>query len=203
MLNKKFRIKSLYIFAIIFLFVNVVYGQKTWKQMSTQEKTSTSKRVADETYSEIEILIPLDRRAFIKRFGWLAIYDYNEYGVLASVKLAQGGLECGFGNILDRGLKVNNYFSIKCRGNNHKSHKCLLLNDAGEISHFMHYNNAFDSFRGHTNHIQKYYSSLINQQNYKRWTSVLSKKYAVDKEYERKLNFLIKKYELTKYDVKI
>ncbi len=190
-------------FLILFCVTNTLYSQKPWQLMSLQEKTTNAKVLADKIYANIEESLPEDRRAYIKRFGWLAIYDYNEYGVFASVKLAQGGLECGFGNIMDRGLQGNNHFSIKCRGKNHKNHNCFILNDGGQNCHFIRYKNAFDSFRGHTIHLRTYYKSLFKETNYRSWTAVLGKKYAVDKKYAAKLNNIIKDYYLTQYDVKI
>lgn len=180
----------------------IVLGQK-WQSYTQPQKVTAAKEKSAEIYSKIQSNIPEHRRPFIQRFAWLAIYDYNEYGVLASIKLSQGGLECGFGLITDRGLKGNNYFSIKCREKRHINGKCFMLNDAGQLSYFVKYNNAFDSFRAHTMHLKKYYANLFQYTRYQDWTYILGKKYAVDKTYATKLNYLIRKYHLYEFDVKI
>jgi hypothetical protein len=103
------------LFIWFFIFCPImVFGQK-WQSYTNTQKVNVAKQVSAQIYANIEQHIPEYRRPFIQRFGWLAVYDYNEYGVLASVKIAQGGLECGWGLIVDRGLQGNNYFSIKCR----------------------------------------------------------------------------------------
>lgn len=194
--------KIFFLILVITQLTTTSFAQK-WNSLSISQKTALSKKTAEQVYNQIEHKIPEERRPFIKRFGWIAIFDYNEYNVLASVKLAQGGLECNFGTILNRGLVGNNYFSIKCRGKNHKNHNCFVLNDGGTLSHFVRYNNAFDSFRGHTIHLKKYYNSLFKYNSYKSWTAVLAKRYAVDKRYANKLNSLIEQYGLTNFDIKI
>lgn len=190
-------------FLILFIALTTASFAQKWNNLSVLQKTSLAKKTAESVYNQIKENIPEERRPFIKRFGWLAVFDYNEYNVLASVKLAQGGLECKFGTILNRGLVGNNYFSIKCRGKNHKDHNCFVLDDGGTLSHFVRYNNAFDSFRGHTIHLKQHYKSVFKYNNYKSWTAVLAKRYAVDKRYASKLNSLIEQYRLTKFDVKI
>jgi hypothetical protein len=85
------------LFIWFFIFCPImVFGQK-WQSYTNTQKVNVAKQVSAEIYANIEQRIPEYRRPFIQRFGWLAVYDYNEYGVLASVKIAQGGLECGWG----------------------------------------------------------------------------------------------------------
>lgn len=195
--------KKIFVLILLSTVATTSIAQK-WSNLSTTEKTVLAKTTAEQIYNKIESKIPEERRPFIKRFGWLAIFDYNQYGVLASVKLAQGGLECGFGTILDRGLQGNNYFSVKCREKgSHRSHGCFVLNDGGTNANFVRYNNAFDSFRGHTVHLQKYYKSLFKYSDYKSWTAILAKKYAQDSKYNTKLNSLIKNYGLNDFDIKL
>lgn len=177
-------------------------GQK-WKTYDAPTKIALAKIKAQEIYNQIEPKIQENRRPFIQRFAWLAVYDYNEYGVLASIKLAQGGLECGWGTILNRGLTGNNYFSIKCREKKHLDGNCFLLNDAGQLHHFVRYNNAFDSFRGHTFHLLRYYPQLFKKTSYKDWAYILGRKYAVDGDYASKLILIIKNLQLYRFDVKI
>lgn len=188
---------------ILFLIASSFSTKKSWHTLTVAEKTTICKSIATEVYNRIESQIPVNRRPFVKRFAWLAIYDYNEYGVLASVKLAQGGVECGFGTILDRGLQGNNYFSVKCREKNHSEDHCFVLVDGGEPAHFIKYANAFDSFRAHSIHLQRNYPELFQCKNYKEWTAKLTGKYAKDKTYGRKLNSIIESYGFTEFDVKI
>lgn len=199
------------IITLLFLFVSLNgYSQKYWNQvriwhsLEDQNKIELSQAFADRIYNEIKLKIPENRRPFFERFGWLAIYDYNEYGVLASIKLAQGGLESDFGMATDRGVKYNNYFSIKCR--QAKYHKgnyahCFPMDDAGEDSRFLKYDTAFDSFRGHTTHLKNYYPTLFKSHDYSKWADVLAQRYAVDVHYAVSLKRLIQNYCLSKYDI--
>jgi flagellum-specific peptidoglycan hydrolase FlgJ len=191
------------LFIWFFIFCPImVFGQK-WQSYTNTQKVNVAKQVSAQIYANIEQHIPEYRRPFIQRFGWLAVYDYNEYGVLASVKIAQGGLECGWGLILDRGLQGNNYFSIKCREKKHNQGNCFVLNDGGEPAHFVKYSTAFDSFRGHTMHLKTYYNSIFKYTRYQDWAYVLGKRYAIDKKYGGKLISIIKDHHLYEYDIKI
>src|SRR5690606_34846123 len=54
-------------------------------------------------------------RAYIERYKDIAIAEMNQYGIPASIKLAQALLESGNGNsYLAR--EANNHFGIKCGG---------------------------------------------------------------------------------------
>lgn len=191
------------ILVLILLFCPLLLLSQQWHSYNNSEKTLKAKEKGNEIFAKIEKYIPEHRRPFIQRFAWLAIYDYNEYGVLASIKLSQGGLECGWGLIVDRGLKGNNYFSIKCREKKHVNGKCFILDDGGEMARFVKYNNAFDSFRGHTLHLKEHYTQLFKYKKYQDWALVLGKKYAVDPEYGAKINYLIRTYRLYEFDVKL
>lgn len=195
----------LLVFCSLSLQSQVYWNQpRIWHLLEPQSKVNLSKAFADRIYNEIKDKIPEHRRPFFERFGWLAIYDYNEYGVLASIKMSQGALETGFGLVKDRGLRYNNYFSIKCRhARYHKGNTihCFQMNDAGEDSRFLKYDSAFDSFRGHTLHLKSYYPTLFKSHDYNKWADELAKRYAVDPHYATSLKRIIQVYNLNKYDI--
>lgn len=193
---------------IIFLTLPLFgFSQKVlqWEQLTLNQKVSTAKVIASDVYAEIEQKIKESHQPYIKRFAWLAVYDYNEYGVLASIKIAQGGTENGWGLIADRGLLVKNHFSIQCKlKGNHKKHGCLKLNDAGITSYFARYETDFDSWRAHTTLLLGgRYKNLFKDRDYEHWAAKLTGNYAISPNYGKTLIWVIRQYELYKFDVRI
>jgi flagellum-specific peptidoglycan hydrolase FlgJ len=206
-MSKK-RINMKQILLIISLTLpSIGFSQKVlcWNTLSLDQKVAIAKTSAESVYNGIEFKIKESHRAYIKRFAWLAVYDYNQYGVLASIKIAQGGTENGWGLILDRCLLVKNHFSIQCKlKGNHKKHGCLELNDAGVISHFAAYETDFDSWRAHTMLLlSPKYKNLFQDRDYEHWTNKLNGKYAASPNYGKALILVIRQYELYKFDVRI
>jgi len=124
------------------------------------------------------------------------------YGIPASVTLAQGLLESGFG----RGklaMKTNNHFGIKCHTGWKGDYDFHDDDEKGEC--FRKYNHPMYSYRDHSLFLanRSRYAFLFDfkSDDYKRWAKGLRQAgYATDKRYPQKLISLIEKYELYKYD---
>lgn len=139
---------------------------------------------------------------YIETFKEIAIQNMRDYGIPASITLAQGILESGSGRgELTR--KSNNHFGIKC----HKGwtgDRAYHDDDAkGEC--FRRYNHPMFSFSDHSLFLTQRgrYAFLfdLRKDDYKSWARGLRKAgYATDRKYPQKLISVIERYELYKYD---
>ena len=141
--------------------------------------------------------------AYIERYRDVAVEHQKEYGIPASITLAQGLLESGAGrSILAR--QANNHFGIKC-GRAWKG-KCYYYDDDAKDECFRKYKNAAESFSDHAFFLQqKRYAPLFKLKitDYKGWAKGLKKcGYATDPKYADKLISIIERYELDKFDSK-
>ena len=139
---------------------------------------------------------------YIATFADVAQFEMKAYGIPASITLAQGILESGFG----RGeltLKTNNHFGIKCHNGwegQYEHH-----DDDARDECFRKYNHPMYSFRDHSIFLssRSRYSALfrLKRDDYKGWARGLKAAgYATDKRYPQKLISFIERYELHKYD---
>jgi flagellum-specific peptidoglycan hydrolase FlgJ len=139
---------------------------------------------------------------YIDTFSEIAQYEMKAYGIPASITLAQGILESGFG----RGeltLKTNNHFGIKCHTGWEGSYALHDDDEAGEC--FRKYNHPMYSFRDHSLFLttRSRYASLfeLQQDDYKGWAHGLKQAgYATDRKYPQKLISFIERYKLYDYD---
>jgi len=140
---------------------------------------------------------------YIAIYKDIAIFEMKQYGIPASITLAQGILESGSG----RGrlaVKANNHFGIKCH--DWKGKKIYHDDDAAQEC-FRKYRNANKSFRDHSEFLanRKRYAKLfqLEKDDYKGWAKELRRAgYATDRKYPQKLISLIERYELYKFDEK-
>ena len=141
-------------------------------------------------------------RNYIDRFAPYAVLEMHRSAVPASITLAQGMLESGYG--LSRlSTEANNHFGIQC----HKgwSGPSIKEMDNGELRCFRAYESALESYRDHSDFLRgnRRYGPLfeLRPTDYKGWAKGLSKcGYAEDKVYPEKLINLIETYELTRFD---
>lgn len=139
---------------------------------------------------------------YIEKYAQLAIIQQKEYGIPASITLAQGLLESGAGQS-EFARKSNNHFGIKCH--EWEGDKVYHDDDAqGEC--FRKYDNVLDSYRDHSLFLKNKgrYSFLFDYSptDYEAWAHGLKKAgYATDPSYAYKLISLIENYELHKYDL--
>lgn len=138
---------------------------------------------------------------YINTYSDLAVKKQKEFGIPASITLAQGILESGAGqSVLAK--NANNHFGIKC----HDWKGSIIYHDddkKGEC--FRKYTHAEESYSDHSRFLKdrSRYADLfkLNVKDYKGWAKGLQKcGYATDKAYANKLIKLIEDYELYHFD---
>ena len=152
------------------------------------------------------ILLPGQERIsteeYIEMYQDIAIRKMKEYGIPASITLAQGILESGSGNSrLAR--EANNHFGIKC----HKdwTGKTYTMDDDEKDECFRKYKDPEDSFRDHSLFLTQRgrYSFLFDYDitDYKSWAHGLKKAgYATNPKYPQLLISIIERYNLQAFD---
>lgn len=141
-------------------------------------------------------------RSYIKTYAPIAQDEMREFGIPASITLAQGILESGAGkSTLAR--KSNNHFGIKCHTG--WDGRTVLHDDDAKDECFRVYNSPRESYRDHSLFLTRRnrYSFLFNYRprDYKAWAKGLKKAgYATDRKYARRLVAYIKAYDLKSYD---
>ena len=138
---------------------------------------------------------------YIRTYANVAVDEMNQYGIPASITLAQGILESGAGDgELTR--RANNHFGIKCH--NWDGERVYHDDDRAQEC-FRKYSDARYSFRDHSLFLtgRSRYSKLftLRKTDYKGWARGLKAAgYATDPKYPAKLIGLIERYELDQYD---
>ncbi len=140
---------------------------------------------------------------YIQDYYKVAISEMKQFGIPASITLAQGLLESAAGQSY-LAQEGNNHFGIKCHLD--WDGKRLFRDDDQKNECFRGYENAAASFRDHSEFL-KYrsrYAFLFEEAptDYKAWAKGLKKAgYATDRKYPARLIELIELYELHKYDL--
>ncbi len=139
---------------------------------------------------------------YIETFSDIAKAEMVAYGIPASITLAQGILESGFGKS-ELVLKTNNHFGIKCHNGWDGAYAYHDDDEKGEC--FRKYNHPMYSFRDHSVFLSSRarYSSLfdLRRDNYKGWAKGLKAAgYATDPRYPQKLISFIERYDLNRFD---
>lgn len=138
---------------------------------------------------------------YIDRYCSLAMEHQEEYGIPASITLAQGLLESAAGRSA-LASEGNNHFGIKC----HKGWKgkSMLRNDDARNECFRVYDTPEESFRDHSLFLlRNRYSKLFNLDitDYQGWAKGLREcGYATDPNYDARLITIIERYSLYSYD---
>jgi flagellum-specific peptidoglycan hydrolase FlgJ len=147
------------------------------------------------TYKETVIL-------YIEKYSPIAKEEMLQYGIPASITLAQGILESGAGRG-ELSAKSNNHFGIKC----HKGWTGgRVYHDDDKLQEcFRKYKDPKYSFRDHSLFLtqRSRYNDLFKHKkdDYKSWAKGLKKAgYATDPKYPDKLIRIIETYELFVYD---
>ena len=139
---------------------------------------------------------------YVQRFAKVAKNEMHQFGILASIKLAQGLLESQAGNS-PLATKNKNHFGIKCFSKSCKKGHCRNFSDDSHKDFFRIYSTDWDSYRAHSLFLQgKRYQHLQTSKDYKEWAYGLQKAgYATDSQYARKLIRLIEELGLERYDL--
>ena len=139
---------------------------------------------------------------YIETFAEIAKAEMVAYGIPASITLAQGILESGFGQS-ELVRKTNNHFGIKChRG---WDGPYALHDDDARDECFRKYSHPMYSFRDHSVFLSSRarYAGLfdLRRDNYKGWAKGLKAAgYATDPKYPKKLISFIERYDLNRFD---
>jgi len=139
---------------------------------------------------------------YVTRFAPVAIEEMRQFGIPASITLAQGLLESNAG---DSRLSVesNNHFGIKCRT---KCRGCTCRNytDDSVFDMFRVFDTPWQSFREHSkllNSARYRHLQRLDVTDYKAWAHGLKKAgYATDKRYAEKVIKIIEELRLYRYD---
>jgi len=139
---------------------------------------------------------------YINNYNGIAKEEMLQYGIPASITLAQGILESGAGKgTLTK--KANNHFGIKCHTSWTGERVYHDDDEKGEC--FRKYRDPRYSFRDHSLFLSQRtrYQGLfkLKKRDYKGWAKGLKKAgYATDPKYPAKLISIIERYDLTQYD---
>ncbi len=139
---------------------------------------------------------------YINLYKNIAIEEMHQFGIPASITLAQGLLESEMGNS-DLVKRSNNHFGIKCKTGwqgEYVTHTDDATNEC-----FRKYKSALDSYKDHSTFLKNSarYASLfsIGTSDYKAWAFGLKKAgYATNPRYPQILIDNIEKYNLQQYD---
>lgn len=139
---------------------------------------------------------------YIKQYQKLAISQMEQYGVPASIILAQGLLESGSGNST-LAVKANNHFGIKCH--NSWTGARIYHDDDAKGECFRKYKSVEKSYQDHSEFLRgaRRYAFLFDLKptDYKGWANGLKKAgYATDPQYPQKLIRIIEEYKLYALD---
>jgi len=142
---------------------------------------------------------------YIGTFAEIAQFEMKAYGIPASITLAQGILESGFGkSTLVK--KTNNHFGIKCHKGWEGEYDFHDDDEKGEC--FRKYNHPMYSFRDHslflTSRARYAFLFDLDTNDYRGWAHGLKKAgYATDSKYPSKLISFIERYDLHTYDAHV
>jgi LysM repeat protein len=140
--------------------------------------------------------------SYIDQYSQLAVKQQKEYGIPASITLAQGLLESGAG-ISNFAKESNNHFGIKCTD---WMGEKIYHDDDQKGECFRKYNQVLESYEDHSLFLKNKprYAFLFDLQpiDYEGWAFGLRKAgYATDPAYAYKLISIIENYDLHQYDL--
>lgn len=215
-------IKKVWVFAVLFLLVACHSSKpvvRTTKPgtptrsvkkpvSSTQASKKTSKSTKEpevlEATSNVKVTPEIVTK-YIDDFKGIAKNNMTQYGIPASITLAQGILESGSGTgVLS--VKANNHFGIKCHQG--WTGPSVRHDDDSAQECFRKYEKASESYRDHSLFLttRSRYASLFElpKDDYKAWAKGLKAAgYATDPKYPDKLISLIERYQLYQYDEEV
>jgi len=183
-------------FFIIFMHIKVM------KKIFVLIIIFTSSCSSLKTFSDGENTVEQKINFYVKKYAPAATKNMRFFKIPASITLAQGILESGYGEGT-LAKKANNHFGIKC----HKEWKgkSITHDDDEKGECFRSYKNPLRSYRDHSLFLvdRDRYSSLftLNRKDYKGWALGLKAAgYATDPKYADKLISLIERFNLIRFD---
>lgn len=171
------------------------------KTVSHRAATKNNKQVYKSYEQGRPVTIDYTTEKYIERFKDIAVTEMNQYGIPASITLAQAIHESGTGNS-ELARVANNHFGIKCtsdwRG------KSYYKDDDRRDDCFRVYKDPEESFRDHSEFLKrKRYAPLfeLDKNDYEGWAKGLkSAGYATNPRYPQIIINLIVKYQLDRFD---
>lgn len=141
-------------------------------------------------------------KTYIYQFKDIAMGNMKNYGIPASIILAQGILESGAGRG-DLAKNSNNHFGIKCHAG--WTGESVKHDDDAAQECFRKYDNPSESYKDHALFLtgRSRYAKLFgfSKGDYKAWAKGLrAAGYATDPKYPDKLISYIERYNLHEYD---
>lgn len=142
---------------------------------------------------------------YIDTYKNLAVEAMQEYGIPASIKMAQALVESDSGNS-PLALNANNHFGIKCKST--WKGGIIYHDDDQKDECFRSYRSAYDSFRDHSDFLsgsQRYrFLFNLNPTDYRSWARGLSQAgYATNPDYSNMLIRTIEQYGLQNLDLEV
>jgi len=138
---------------------------------------------------------------YIGRYSGEAVRQMKASGIPASITLAQGGLESGWGGS-ELAVNARNHFGIKCHGWDGGTYR---KNSGADKDCYRKYKSVEESFRDHSDFLKyrERYAFLFDLEptDYKGWARGLQKAgYSTNPQYATLLINLIEKYSLYRFD---
>lgn len=181
---------------------HVSHSKSNTKSDSKTQKSSNKETLTATSSVAVTSDVVAD---YILQYKEVAQNNMRQFGVPASITLAQGVLESGAGNG-KLSQTANNHFGIKC----HKewTGPSVLHDDDAEQECFRKYEHPQESYRDHSLFLtsRSRYDTLFKlpKNDYVSWAKGLKAAgYATDPKYPDKLISLIERYQLHLYDAEV
>lgn len=162
---------------------------------SASKKNEAAPVAADELLREISI-------DYIERYSKIAIGEMQQYGIPASISLAQGLIESRAGTS-KLAKSNNNHFGMKCFSRHCRKGHCSNFTDDTHKDFFRKFPTPWESWRAHSQLLAsgRYTKLQRHGRDFRAWAYGLkSVGYATDRTYAEKLIGIIERYDLHKYD---
>lgn len=182
---------------------NTITPNRTKSSASIPIKTESKGNDTETIVSTSRTVVTNDIvRVYISQYKDVAMGNMRNYGIPASIILAQGILESGAGRG-DLAMNANNHFGIKCHVG--WTGDSVKHDDDAAQECFRKYDNPSESFKDHAVFLtgRSRYAKLFgfSKGDYKAWARGLrTAGYATDPKYPDKLISYIERYNLYQYD---
>lgn len=177
------------------------------------KSSAVETQAPDEVIKPSEVIVSTSKtvvtseviKGYVFQYKDIAMNNMKNYGIPASIILAQGILESGAGKG-DLALSANNHFGIKCHAE--WTGDSVKHDDDLEQECFRKYVEPAESYKDHALFLtgRPRYANLfaLPKGDYKAWAKMLrADGYATDPKYPDKLIGYIEKYNLHQYDTQV
>lgn len=183
------------------LITYVISRQQTTTDIMKLTTIVATGLMAGASFASVDSAKKYSKSDYISMWKDVAIQNSYEFQIPASITLAQGILESGFGNS-DLAVKAKNHFGIKCHN---WSGDTFFMDDDRKDECFRKYDDATQSYADHSVFLSSRgrYDFLfeLEQTDYKGWAKGLKKAgYATNPKYPALLIKIIEENNLTQYD---